>query len=82
MIKEYFAVNTDSQQIAPIDTASLVNAAALETYKIRRDKLYDKLRSVSGNFDHRLCAEEESAGAGQRGEWSELENIGSCCPNP
>eukprot|EP00944_MAST-04C_sp_MAST-4C-sp1_P013174 g13174.t1 len=73
MIKEYFAVNTDSQQIAPIDTASLVNAAALETYKIRRDKLYDKLRSVSGNFDHRLCAEEESAGAGQRGEWSELE---------
>ena len=48
-------MNTDNQEITPIDTASLMDAAAaLETYTNRRDKLYDKLRSVSGNFEHRL----------------------------
>ena len=72
-IKDYFAVNTDNQEITPIDTASLMDAAALETYTNRRDKLYDKLRSVSGNFEHRLCDEEGSAGPEQRGEWGELE---------
>ena len=50
-------------------------------HKNRRDKLYDKLRSVSGNFEHRLCAEEESAGPGSVVNGVNWKSIGRYCPN-